>query len=156
VANSKFKSELTEAKDKLQLLLIELDELQTRIAKQKRMVAALTELFDIDEDSGPPVGLVTGITDACRTVIRGAEKPLLPIEIRRRVEHFGVPDQRNLPASVHTVIRRLVEANDVVPVAPDNGSGPLRYQWASPRRKSRRGLIASFRAGLKAGIKEGD
>ncbi len=126
------KSELEEANDKLQLMLVEQDELATRIAKQKRVIAALKELSELEEDSGPPVGLVTGITDACRTVLRSAEKPLLPTEVRDRVEHLGVPQQRNLLASVHTVIRRLKEAGEVREVPPTISSGPMKYEWARP------------------------
>lgn len=117
------------AKDRLELLLVEQDEIATRIAKQKRIMAALKELSNAEDDSGPPVGLVTGITDACRTAIRSAEQPLLITEIRDRVEHLGVPDQRNLLASVHTVVRRLKEGGEVREVPPRVGSGPVKYEW---------------------------
>lgn len=132
------KSELEEANDKLQLMLVEQDELATRIAKQKRIIAALQELSELEEDSGPPVGLVTGITDACRTVLRAAEKPLYPTEIRDRVEHLGVPEQRNLLASVHTVVKRLKEAGEVDAIIDRDNTGATQeaYQWASNLRMS--------------------
>jgi hypothetical protein len=138
---AKRKSEVVEAQDKLEQLLVEQDVLATRIAKQKRVIAALKELSELEEDSGPPVGLVTGITDACRTVLRSAEKPLLPTEVRDRVEHLGIPEQRNLLASVYTVIRRLKEAGDVRDVPPKEDSGPMKYEWV--RRGDWGGFIAN-------------
>jgi hypothetical protein len=136
------KSEVEQARDKLQLMLVEQDELATRIAKQKRVIAALQELSELEEDSGPPVGLVTGITDACRTVLRSAERPLLPTEVRDRVEHLGVPEQRNLLASVHTIIRRLKEAGEIREVPPKVSSGPMKYEWA--RKSEWNGFISNI------------
>lgn len=128
-------SELAKAMDKLEQLLVEQDALATRIAKQKRVIAVRKELSKLEEETGPPVGLVSGITDACRTVLRSAEKPLLPTEVRDRVEHYGIPEQRNLLASVHTVIRRLKEAGEVRHVQPQISSGPMKYEWAGPKRR---------------------
>jgi hypothetical protein len=112
----------------------ERNDLETRIAKQKKIVAALAELSRTDEDSPALTGLVDGVTDACRTVFRAAEGPLLPIEVRDRVQALGLPPQSNLLASVHTVIRRLVAANEVEEVNPVGGSGPLAYRWKNPLR----------------------
>jgi hypothetical protein len=123
------KQEIETAKDKLEELLVEQDALATRIAKHKRILAHLIELSSLEDDSTPAVGLVTGITDACRTVLRAATSPLLPVEVRDRVQQLGLPEQRNLLASVHTVLRRLVEGGEVIPVPPKQGSGPIRFQW---------------------------
>jgi hypothetical protein len=123
------KSELEEANAKLNAMLIEQDELATRIAKQKRRIAALIELSELGEDSRPPIGLVTGLTDACRIVFRSAEKPLLPTDVRDRVERLGVPEQKDLLASVHTVIRRLRDAREIKEVPPKISSGPMKYEW---------------------------
>src|SRR6266849_4927514 len=94
-----YKTELQQAKETLQDLLVQADELHVRIAKQKRVVAALAELTDVDEDSGAPEGLVSGITDACKTVLWSAEKPLFPVEVRDRIKTLGFPEQKNLLAS---------------------------------------------------------
>jgi hypothetical protein len=112
----------------------ERNDLETRIAKQKKIVAALAELSRTDDDSPDLTGLVDGVTDACRTVLRAAEAPLLPIEVRDRVQALGLPPQSNLLASVHTVIRRLVAANEVEEVNPEGGSGPVAYRWKNPLR----------------------
>jgi hypothetical protein len=107
------KAEVFEARDLLEQMYVEMDELETRIAKQKRVVAALTELADLDEDSQPPEGLVKGITDACKTAVLGANKALYPSEVRDRVKMLGFPEQKNLLASVHTVLKRLAQAGEI-------------------------------------------
>jgi hypothetical protein len=123
-----YKTELQQAKEKLQDLLVQADELQVRIAKQKRVVAALVELTDIDDDSGAPEGLVGGITDACKTVLWSAERPLFPVAVRDRIKALGFPEQKNLLASVHTVLKRLAVAGDATEVYPAEGSGPAAYR----------------------------
>lgn len=107
------KAELTEARQALEQMYVEMDTLETRIAKQKRVIAALTELADMAEDSEPPAGLVKGITDACKTAVVGADKPLYPSEVRDRIKTLGFPEQKNLLASVHTVLKRLAEAGEI-------------------------------------------
>src|SRR5258708_1820105 len=110
----KYKSDLKEEQAKLEKMLCDLEALQVRIAKQKRLIAALAELADAAEDADPPTGLVTGITDAVRTVFWTGDA-LTPAEVRDRVQALGVPKQENLLASVHTVIRRLVEGKEIEP-----------------------------------------
>jgi len=133
--SSRRKSELVEAIHKLEQMLNEQNSLATRIAKQKRVIAALRELTELEEESGPPVDLVTGLTDACRIVFRSAETPLFPTDVRDRVQHLGVPEQSNLLASVHTVIRRLKEAGEIKEIAPRVSSGPMRYEWNRAMRR---------------------
>jgi hypothetical protein len=113
----------------LQRMVEERDALETRIARQKKRVAALAELARPEEDAPGPTGLVEGITDACRTVLRGAERPLLPIEVKERVEALGLPQQKNLLASVHTVLKRLAVSKEAIEVWPQSGSGPAAYTW---------------------------
>jgi hypothetical protein len=125
-----YKSELEEARRELTNMLMDAEAFQTRIAKQKRKVAALTELADVTEDSAAPLGLVEGITDAVRTVFRSAEKPLSPAEVRTRVEALGLPAQKNILASVHTVIRRLRESGEIEPVGDVEFGGG--YRWIRP------------------------
>ena len=110
---NRYKSELGEAHDRLQDMLVELDELQVRIAKQKRVIAALMELAFDEEDSEGAGTLVKGITDACKTAVLGAAKSLTPAEVRDRIKTLGFPDQSNLLASVHTVLKRLAKAGDI-------------------------------------------
>lgn len=120
--------------ERLRELLASLDALEFQIARQKRRIAALRELADESEDAAPSMSLVSGITDACRTVLRSAEKPLFPTEVKDRIERLGVPEQKNLLASVHTILKRLIEAEDVEKV----GEKGDRYAWITLGERLRR------------------
>lgn len=132
----RYKDDLASALGELTLLIAQREELEARIAKQKKKVAALQDLVEAGGDTTPPERLVSGVTDACRTVLRAAGKPLLPIEVRDGVERLGLPPQANLLASVYTVLRRLELAGEVVEdfEAHRNpgGSAVKAYRWAGP------------------------
>ena len=128
IVTNKYIADLTVALNELLLKESDRFELETRIAKQKKKIAALSQLVHADDEGSAPTDLVQGITDACRTVFRATEKPLLPIEVKNGVEALGLPPQQNLLASVHTVIRRLLAAREVEEVPPSSGSGPIAYR----------------------------
>lgn len=109
----------------------EKEQLETKIAKQKKRVAALYELVAAEGESAAITGLVEGVTDACRTVFRAAEKPLLPAEVRDRVQALGLPPQANLLASIHTTIKRMKEAEEIeeVSVPLQTGGVGTAYKW---------------------------
>lgn len=113
------------------LMNSERTQLETKIAKQKKRVAALYELVQTDENIPAISGLVEGITDACRVVLRAAEKPLLPAEVRDGVQALGLPPQANLLASVHTTLRRMKDAKEVKEVVQplESGGNGAAYKW---------------------------
>jgi len=135
----------TAALAELHRMTEEREKLETQIARQKKRVAALAELARLDDEDPSATVLVDGITDACRTVLRGAERPLYPIEVSQRVEALGLAPQKNLLASVHTVLKRLVTSNQAAEVPPQSGSGPIAYRWA----KSKSEQIAEIRSILE-------
>ena len=101
------------------------EELETEIAKQKRKVALLHELT-MPNEAGAPLSLVDGLTDACRVVFRAFDRALLPSEIKERVQQLGIASQANLLASVHTTIRRMKEAGEIIEDPQRAGA----YRWA--------------------------
>jgi hypothetical protein len=131
-------TDLKEALSQLLLMASEREQLETKIAKQKKRVAALYELVQTDEGSAALSGLVEGITDACRVVFRAAERPLLPNEVRDRVQALGLPPQANLLASVHTTIRRMKDAGEISEtVLPlESGGTAAFYTWVGVRRSA--------------------
>jgi hypothetical protein len=137
VAND-YTADLKEAIRQLLLMASEREQLETRIAKQKKRVAALYELVQTDEGSAALSGLVEGMTDACRVVFRAAEKPLSPAEVRDRVQALGLPPQANLLASVHTTIKRMKEAGELKEVnkALESGGVGTAYEWDANRMVS--------------------
>ena len=57
-----------------------------------------------------------GLTDACRMVLRNANQPLTALEIRDRLIAIGLDMDRysNALASIHTVLKRMHEAGELV------------------------------------------
>jgi hypothetical protein len=129
-----YTTDLKEALGQLLLMASEREQLETKIAKQKKRVAALYELVQADDDSLALSGLVEGITDACRVVFRSAEKPLSAGEVRDRVQALGLPPQANLLASIHTTIKRMREAGEIA-VHPDANAFNLTYTWVTKTLK---------------------
>ena len=130
-----YKADFTEAVGKLLQLTSQREEMETSIAKQKKRVAALYELAQIDDDGGPISGLVDGLTDACRVVFRAAEKPLLPADVRDRVQALGQQPQANLLASIHTTLKRMKDSQEIeeVSVPLQTGGTGSGYRWNEKR-----------------------
>lgn len=141
-----YKTDFTEAVGALLKLASAREELETAIAKQKKRVAALYELAQIDDDGGPISGLVDGLTDACRVVLRAAEKPLLPADVRDRVQALGLPPQSNLLASIHTTLKRMKENQELEEVSFPLQTGGMgtAFQW-NEKTLSLRDLLGSTR-----------
>ena len=131
-----YNSDLKQAIRDLLLMNSERAQLETAIAKQKKRVAALYELVQTDENAPAMSGLVEGLTDACRVVLRTAEKPLLPAEVRAGVQALGLPPQANLLASVHTTLRRMKDSGEVKEVSQplDSGGIGAAYKWVEGGR----------------------
>jgi chromosome segregation ATPase len=99
---------LAAARRELDALLRERDEIETRVARVRRTIAALSALCD---ESTP---LDLGLTDAIRTVLRGSVEALSAPEVKERLETLGLDlsQHANALASVHTVLKRLVHAGE--------------------------------------------
>ena len=85
-------------------------ELEARLAQLKHSIATLTKLCGYE----PTVQF--GLTDACRMVLRHADHPLTALEIRDRLIAIGLDMGRysNALASIHTVLKRMHEAGELV------------------------------------------
>jgi hypothetical protein len=73
-----YETDLKEALRDLLALVSEREALETKIAKQKKRVAALYELVETDEGSLALSGLVEGISDACRVVFQSGREATSP------------------------------------------------------------------------------
>jgi hypothetical protein len=75
-----------------------------------------------------------GLTDACRTVLRNAGKPMTPVEIRDRLRAIGLDLSKYTSelAAVHTTLKRLNQAGELRFVAA--ASGKRAYVWERPAR----------------------
>jgi hypothetical protein len=74
-----------------------------------------------------------GLTDACRVVLRNANVPLSPTEVRDRLEAIGFDLSRysNELAAIHTILRRLNESGEIRFIA---APGKHLYRWNVPAR----------------------
>jgi len=134
MVNKDYVRDLTEASDSLVEMLAEKEKLEVAIARQKKRIAALVELCDTDEDAEPTIDLdLGGLTDACRTVLRGSRKTWLTIsEIQQGLQELGFPlkDYKAATASITTTVNRLVDAHEVV--IEKHVGGANEYKWVGP------------------------
>ena len=86
--------------------------IDTRLAQLQQTIGTLTRLCGLE----PTVPW--GLTDACRTLLRAAGRPLTPVEVRDRLAAVGFDLSRyaNALAAVHTVVKRLAESGEAAPV----------------------------------------
>src|ERR1035441_1953872 len=122
------KSELHEAITEMASLLDQKERLEVQIAKQRRRVAAWQALSaeeGEDEASAFPGGAAQtvvdnifkeeGLSDACRTVLRGSRKDWMTItEVQAGLKELGFPlEKYKAPyASITTTVNRMAEGNN--------------------------------------------
>jgi hypothetical protein len=101
-------------------------EIDARLAQLAVTIGGLNRLC------GFTANVFWGMTDACRTVLRNAGHPMAPTEVRDRLEAIGLDLSKyaNSLSAVHTVVKRLVEAQEVRLVELE--SGRFAYEWLRP------------------------
>lgn len=132
---SKREIELDLARAELMKLFKAREELDIRIAKHQRRLAALAILVDDSEETYGILELnLGGLTDAIRTVLKASSsRGLTPGEITIRLTqlYFPVEEYKNFRASLSTVLKRLVASGEVRSAIHDVHDGRDRsvYQW---------------------------
>src|SRR5258708_39180701 len=114
---TKAESAVEEAREELATMFRQREELDIRIAKQQRRLAALVTLIDDSEDTDQLMELsLGGLTDATRTALRTAgPRGLTPAEVTARLSqlYFPVNEYTNFRASLGTVLKRLIKSGAV-------------------------------------------
>lgn len=132
---NEYRTDLNEAQRHLGELLREREEIEVRIAKQKRRIAALAQLCEDENELDKPLLLeLGGMTEACSTVLRASRKEAINVtEILANLKELGFPlDGYKSPvASVTTTVNRLVESG-VVKMFRVTGEGRV-YKWVGPK-----------------------
>jgi hypothetical protein len=123
----------------LNALLDEKERLEVKIAKQRQRVAALEVLVASDDGPSPDalsyiqsIVDLEGLTDACRTVLRGSRREWMTIaEVQAGLKELGFPlNKYKAPAgSITTTVNRLVKAGEV---ATDRPSARAMFQPREP------------------------
>jgi hypothetical protein len=122
MARDTYKQAYETAKLDLLQQLQKRDQLDQKIRKLKQTVKALGEQCGAPPDEidkllmieGFTMDSPVGFTDAIRRLFRIHKTPLSPTEIRDDLLKMGIGvDQVNLLSSIHTVLRRMVEAGEI-------------------------------------------
>jgi hypothetical protein len=122
MARDAYKQAYETAKLELLQFLRKREQLDQKIHKLKQSLTPLGELCGADPGEidklllthGLAVASQLGFTDAMRRLFRIHRTPLSPPEIRHDLLKIGISqDQVNLLSSIHTVLRRMVEAGEI-------------------------------------------
>jgi hypothetical protein len=101
-------------------------DIDNRMAQLAQTISSLNRLC------GFTTNVFWGMTDACRVVLRNAGHPMTPTEVRDRLEAIGLDLSKysSSLSAVHTVVKRLVEAQEVRQVELEIGR--FAYEWQRP------------------------
>jgi hypothetical protein len=128
VTSSDYRQALETAIREYEGLVHERQDIDKRLAQLAQTISTLNRLC------GFTVNVFWGMTDACRVVLRNAGHPMTPTEVRDRLEAIGLDLSKytNSLSAIHTVIKRLVEAQEVRLVELE--SGRFAYEWQRPAK----------------------
>ncbi|HKV93692.1 MAG TPA: hypothetical protein VJW20_14185 [Candidatus Angelobacter sp.] len=139
----KAKKELADLKEQRSDLQSQLKEVDERITKQQKGIEGLAHLADQQNMAALPIGAVkplakfTSFTDAvCYTLTTVPKLNLTPMQVRERLHVLGydlTKYKSNPVASIHTILKRLVEAGKVT--AERNEIGKIAYRWLTEEAK---------------------
>src|SRR5580704_18536094 len=98
-------------------------EIDARLAQLAQTIGTLNRLC------GFVPNVYWGLTDACRLVLKGAGRPMTPMEVRDRLGAIGFDLSKYASglAAIHTVLKRLAEADEVR--FAELGPGKFVYEW---------------------------
>lgn len=109
-----YKTQLKEAKMKLDALYQRRQNLEIAIAKQQQRVSALALLAEEADETFEKMAL--GLTSACRAAFRAAgSRGLKPTDVRDSLKRMGfaMKQYSNPMASIHAVIKRLDKKGEI-------------------------------------------
>ncbi len=153
MADKKYMDDLKQEAQTLAKLLREKDDLDVRIARQRKRVSALAELCDESEFGDKPFDFdLGGLADVCRTAMRASRKEWMTIaEIQAAIKELGYPlEKYKAPAaSITTTVNRMVETEEVaIDKRPIPGAN--EYKYVGLGAKVGRELIESLRRATEA------
>ena len=98
-------------------------EIDERLAQLAQTIGSLNRLC------GFVSSVPWGLTDACRVILKNAGKPMTPTDVRDRLDSIGfdLSKYSNSLAAVHTVLKRLNAAKEVLFV--EQPSGRFACEW---------------------------
>lgn len=139
--NVDIQKELQKAKMDLIRLLGIRERIEQAIAKQKRKIAAWTELADAGEFSDA-ASIDLSLTEACVTVLRSTGKQWASIsDIQNDLREIGFPldKYKAAAASITTTVNRMEDEGSVV--SRKLAGGVKEYKWVGPKELREAGKL---------------
>jgi hypothetical protein len=144
--DTNYKADAEQAQKNLQDMLSQKDELEIRIARQQRRLAALITLAENSDEETVNIDLrIGGLTESVISVL----KSILPefatpsqITIKLEQIQFPVADYKNFRGTLHTVLLRLHKSGKIIKVPYPAKEGEFMYQWTGD------GWMSRTRSGL--------
>lgn len=135
IENIDYRKLVTDIQKEIESLEILEEDTTRRLARLRQSLIGLAPLADQqDAEMEGGIAALTGIpsvaditvTDSARQILQAADKPLTPIQLKNQLVGMGkdFSGQKNVMASVHSLIRRLRENDEIE--TKDNG---LTYSW---------------------------
>ena len=149
MATNEYKRALEAARREYEDLLDQRESLDTRIARLAQSIGSLMRLC------GYAPTAPWGLTEACRMVLKSAEYPLTPVEIRDQLEAMGIEIScyTNNLAVIHTTLKRLTKAGEASYMP--RGYDEPGYQWERARLHSanRKGASGASKGGKRGNMR---
>lgn len=133
MAQGTYRHALDAAKREYQDLVAQRDILQKRISNLERTIENLAglcgESISFSDTPANNWARSMGFTDAIRTSLKIAGKPLTAVEVKERIEAggFQLSKYHNPHSSIHSILRRLADAGEASLSAGPGGK--TAYQW---------------------------
>jgi hypothetical protein len=111
-------------------------EIAARMQRREVAIRAILANTDDEEDLAPYLEKLdeilkpSGFTDAVRKVFRQSpDNEFTPVEVKQKMSvRFVLSGYTNPLASIHTILKRLVKAGEVVPVQREDGKSAYRLK----------------------------
>lgn len=125
---------MVKAREELAEKLREREEIETRIAQLKRIIAGVSDYVDESEETEQLLDIKeTSLKGAIRTALRAIGKPATATDVKEMLKelNFPIESHSNPIGSIFTVLKRLIIDGEV-------GMGPPRkakptYVWILPK-----------------------
>ena len=136
MGNDAFRTALKIAEGELGQLLNQREETEKRITALVDVIEGLRLLCGDSAQSFQAEIKNQGLTDAVRRILEFSNSILSPTQIRSILvaARYDLSGQSNVMATLHSILRRLEEAGEVVADKGDDGT--TVYLWLSPLRRA--------------------
>lgn len=115
---SAYRAALDAAVREYESTLAERARVEKRLGELQQTIGSLCRLCGLE----PTVPF--GLTEACRLILRSANRPMTAVDVRDRLSTMGFDLSRyaNAMATIHTVLRRMREAGEADAIELDDSA----------------------------------